>query len=169
MYGVCLNCLVNLSGILFEISGRGIAGIHIPNSTYSSSNGKEIILFLNKSSKSIQICHHYSSYSCSSSYSTLWGGIDGIYIYRILFQFYLFPKMLHSIYYFSVPPLPIPKNYQKEYSLILLFLSYKNCVSHVDGVQFSVPLSDRILLVILHPFPIFGLCLSLCLLITLRG
>ena len=34
--------------------------------------------------------HHYSSYSCSSSYSTLSGGIDGID--GILFQFYLFPK-----------------------------------------------------------------------------
>ena len=29
-------------------------------------------------------------------------------------------KMLHSIYDSSVPPLPIPKNYQKEYSLRLL-------------------------------------------------
>ena len=26
-------------------------------------------------------------------------------------------KMLHSIYYSSVPPLPIPKHYQKEWSL----------------------------------------------------
>ena len=38
----------------------------------------------------MSIYHLYSSYSCSSSYSTLWGGIDGIN--GILFQFYLFPK-----------------------------------------------------------------------------
>ena len=29
-------------------------------------------------------------------------------------------KMLHSIYYSSIPPLPIPKNYQKECSLSVL-------------------------------------------------
>ena len=74
----------------WDFSGRGLAGISIPNSTFSSSNGTEIILFRNKSPKFNQIYHHYSSYSCSSSYSTLWGGIDGTD--GILFQFYLFPK-----------------------------------------------------------------------------
>ena len=32
-----------------DFSGRRITGISIPNSTYSSSNGTEIILFRNKS------------------------------------------------------------------------------------------------------------------------
>ena len=66
---------------------------NIPNSTYSSSNGTEIIIFRNKSPKFIQIYHHYSSYS------TLWGGIDGI-----LFQFYLFPKKyvaFHLLFLYS--------------------------------------------------------------------
>ena len=71
----------------WDFSGKGIAGISIPDSTYSNSNGTEIIPFQNKSPKFIQIYHHYSSYSCSSIFSTLWGGIDGI-----LFQLYLFPK-----------------------------------------------------------------------------
>ena len=82
---------------------------------------KSIILFRNKSSKFIQNYYHYSSYSCSSSYSTLWSGIDEID--RILFQFYLFPKkLLHFIYYVSFPPLPVPKSYQKEYSLTLKYI-----------------------------------------------
>ena len=51
-----------------------------------------------------------------SSYSTLWGGIDKMD--GIIFQFYLSHKILHSIYYSSIPPLPIPANYQKEYSLM---------------------------------------------------
>ena len=100
---------------LWNFSGRGIPVISIPNSTYSSSNGTEIILLQNKSPKVIQIYHHYSSYSCSSSYSILWGGIDGIN--GILFQLYLFPEMLHSIYYSSIPSLHIPKNYEKQCSL----------------------------------------------------
>ena len=36
-----------------DFSGRGILGISIPNSTYSSSSGTEIILFQNKSPTSI--------------------------------------------------------------------------------------------------------------------
>ena len=84
-----------------DFSGRGTAGISFPTSTYSSSNGTEIILFRNKSPKFNQIYHHYSSYSCSSSYSTLWGGIDGID--GILFQFYLFPKKFafHLLFLYS--------------------------------------------------------------------
>ena len=74
----------------WDFSVRGIPGMSIPNSTYSSSNGTEIILFHNKSPKFIQTYHHYSSYSCSSSYSTVSGGIDGID--EILFHFFLFPK-----------------------------------------------------------------------------
>ena len=41
----------------------------------------------------------------------------------------------------------------------MLFLSYQNCVSHVDVARFSVPLSVCILLVIFPSFLIFGLCL----------
>ena len=44
-------------------------------------------------------------------------------------------KMLRSIYYSSIPPLPIPKNYQKECSLILPSLTKlspaHNCVTRV--------------------------------------
>ena len=69
----------------------------------------------NKSSKSFQIHQNYSSCSCSSSNSTLWGRIEEID--GIFFQSYLFPKMSHSIYYSSIPSLPIPKNYQKECNL----------------------------------------------------
>ena len=97
-----------------DFSGRGIPEITIPSSTFSCSNETEIILFRNKSPKFIQIYHHYSIYSCSSSCSTLWFGIVGID--GILFQFYLFPKNVASIYYSSIPPLPVPKNYKKECS-----------------------------------------------------
>ena len=34
-------------------------------------------------------------------------------------------KMLHSIHYSSIPPLPIPKNYQREYSLRRKMVSLK--------------------------------------------
>ena len=83
------------------------------------------------SPKSFLICHHYSSYSCSSSYSTLRGGI--------LFQFYLLPKMLHSIYYSSIPPLPILGNYQEECSLRLRHLMskhqrYRHVVAKIEWV-----------------------------------
>ena len=83
----------------WDFSGRGIPGISIPNSTYSSSSGTEIILFRNKSPNVIQIYYHYSSYSCSFSYSTLWHETDR----RILFQFYLFPKNVafHSLFLYS--------------------------------------------------------------------
>ena len=49
----------------------------------------------------VQSYHHYSSYSCSSSYSTLWGGIDGIDV--ILFQFYLLTKNVafHLLFLYS--------------------------------------------------------------------
>ena len=43
----------------------------------------------------------YMEYSSSSTYS---------------------PKVLHSIYYSSIPPLPVPKNYQKE--CIIRYFSY---------------------------------------------
>ena len=83
----------------WDFSGRRVAGISVPNSTYSSWNG--IILFRNKNPKFIQIYHHYSSYSCSFSYFTLWGGIDGTD--GILFQFYLFPKIVpfHLLFRYS--------------------------------------------------------------------
>ena len=104
----------------WDFSGRGISGISIPNSTYSSSssNGTEIILFQNKSPKFIQIYHHYSSYSCSSSHSTLWGGTDGID--RIFFQLYLFPKNVafHLIFLYSTSSYSqkLPKGMQSKIS-----------------------------------------------------
>ena len=67
----------------WNFSGRGITGIvSIPSSTFSSSNGTEIILFRNKSSESFLMYHHCSSYSTSRD------GIDRID--EILFQLYLF-------------------------------------------------------------------------------
>ena len=60
-----------------------------------------IILFQNKSPKFIQIYDHYFSYFFSSSYSTLWGRIDGID--GILFEFYLFTKNVafHLLFVYS--------------------------------------------------------------------
>ena len=96
----CWNPAVRLHPF-WNFSGRGITGISIPNSTYFSSNGTEIILFMNKSPKSFLICYHCSSYSCSSSYSSLRGGIDRIH--GILFQFYLILKNVafHLLFSYS--------------------------------------------------------------------
>ena len=76
------------------------------SSTYSQ---KMLHSIWNKSPKFIQIYHYYSSYSCSSSYSTLWGGIDEID--GILLQFYLhvFPTK------FCIP-FTIPLFHQSFYS-----------------------------------------------------
>ena len=47
-------------------------------------------------------------------------------------------KMLHSIYYSSIPPLPIPKNYRKEYSLKLFYERW------FGGVEAKVIWDDKI-------------------------
>ena len=45
--------------------------------------------------------------------------------------------MLHSIYYFSIPPLPIPKNYQKEYSHSFFSFVFQELLPIV--LMFEVP------------------------------
>ena len=107
------------TAFLLKFLRRGITRISIPNSTCSSSNRTETILFRNKSPKSFLIYHHCSSYSYSSTYSSLRGGIDRID--GTLFQFYLFPKNVafHLLFFYSAP-LPIPKSYQKECNLIFV-------------------------------------------------
>ena len=67
----------------WDFSGRRIPGISTPKSTYSSSNGTEITLFRNISSKSTKIYHRYSSYSFS------WNTLPVLPVPK---------KMLHSIY-----------------------------------------------------------------------
>ena len=111
----------------WHFSGRGIPGISILNSTYSSSNGTKIILFRNKSPKSKVHLNLWplSSYCCSSSYSTLWGGIDGTD--WILFRFYLFPRNVafHLLFLYSTSS--YSQNYQKECSLSFMAVQ-KDCV-----------------------------------------
>ena len=97
-----MSCLLRLHSF-WDFSGRRITGISIPTSTYSISNGTETTLFRNKVQSPSKTYHNYSS---SSSYSTLWGGIDRID--GILFQFYLFPKNVtfNLLFFYSTSPIP---------------------------------------------------------------
>ena len=80
--------LVTKAEFFLDFSGRGIPGISIPNSTYSSSNGTEIILLKAQS----------SSKSIITIPAIPLSGRDGI-----LFQFYLFSKNVafHSLFLYS--------------------------------------------------------------------